>query len=60
MLDQSSIVGSDAIRVYTATSDNEAATVLAVDGLTNFFSCVQFVLHTLLLAVNDVFENEMM
>eukprot|EP00178_Gracilaria_changii_P018359 TRINITY_DN5240_c0_g1_i1.p1 TRINITY_DN5240_c0_g1~~TRINITY_DN5240_c0_g1_i1.p1 ORF type:complete len:324 (-),score=45.96 TRINITY_DN5240_c0_g1_i1:1162-2133(-) len=57
VLEQSPIVGADDIRVYTATSHNEAATALAVDLLTNFVGSVRCVVHTLALAVNNVFED---
>lgn len=54
VLEQSPVVGSDDIRVYTAPSDNEAATALAVDLLTNFIGPVLCIVHILSLAVNEV------
>lgn len=59
VLEQNPFVGSDDIRVYTATIDNEVATALAVDLLTNLVGSVRFVGHTLSLAVDVVFEDEM-
>lgn len=50
------IVGSEKIRVHTATTDNEPATALAVDLFTNYDGSVRCVAHTLALAVNDVFK----
>ena len=43
--------------MHTATSDNEAATALGVDLLTNFVGSIRCVVHTLSLVVNDVFES---
>lgn len=57
ILEQNTIVGSDDVRVHTATNDNEASTALAVDLLTNFVGSVRCVVHTLALAVSDVFET---
>lgn len=51
------IVGSDNIRVHTATTDNEPATALAVDLFTNYVGSVRCAAHTLALAVNDVFQT---
>lgn len=55
ILEQNPIVGSDEIRVHTATSNNEAET--AVYLLTNHFGSVRCVFHMLALAVNVVFES---
>ena len=52
------VVGSADIRVHTATTDNEAATARAADLYTNFVGSVRCVVHTIALAVNDVFTPE--
>ena len=52
------IVGSDDIRVHTATTDNEPATALAVDLFTNYVGSVRCIVHTLSLAVNEVSRAE--
>lgn len=57
LLKQSMIVGSDNIRIHTATSDNEPAVGLACDLFTNFSGSVRCVVHTLALCVNDVFTT---
>lgn len=57
ILEQNPIVGADDVCVHTGTSDNDAATALAVDLLTNYVGSVRCVVHTLALAVNDVFEH---
>lgn len=52
-----SIIGADCIRVHAVTSDNEAAVALSCDLLTNFVGSVRCVVHTIALAVNDVFKD---
>ena len=49
------IVSSSKIRVHIASTDNEAATARAVDLFTNFVGSVRCVVHTVALAVNDLF-----
>lgn len=56
VLTQNSIIGSDHVPVFTATSDNEAATALNVDLLTNYVGSVSCTVHTIAVAVNDVFK----
>lgn len=51
------IIGADCIRVHAVTSDNEAAVAMSCDLLTNFVGSVRCVVHTIALAVNDVFED---
>lgn len=55
IVQSSPVVGSEIIRVHTATSDNEAATALAMDLFTNYVGSVRCVVHTLALVVNGVF-----
>ena len=57
ILEQNPIVRSNDVRVHTATSDNEAAIALAVYLLTNDVCSVRCVVHTLALAINDIFET---
>lgn len=57
VLKNSPVVGSDKVRVHTATSDNEPAVGLACDLLTNFVGSVRCVVHTMALCVNDVFTE---
>lgn len=57
VINQSSIVGGDDIHVFAATGGNEPGTALAVDLLTNYLGSVRCVVHTLSLAMKDVFEN---
>ena len=52
------IVRSNNVNLFAATSDNEAAIALAVDLMTNFVGSVMCIVHTLALAVNDVFKDE--
>lgn len=56
IMSESEIIGSDAIRIHTVTSDNEASVKLACDLLTNYVGSVRCVVHTLALCVNGVFE----
>eukprot|EP00171_Calliarthron_tuberculosum_P001466 IDg1466t1 len=53
LLQQSSIIGSDKIRVHTATSDNEASAALAVDLLTNYVGSVRCIVHSMALVMKD-------
>lgn len=55
ILKSSLAVGSEVIRVRTTTSDDEEATALAMDLVTNYLGSVRCVVHTLALVVNDVF-----
>ena len=57
ILKHSLVVGSENIRIHTITSDNEPATALACDLLTNFVGSVRCVVHSLALCVNDVFAE---
>lgn len=52
------VVGSESIRVHTATSGNEAATAMEMELLTNYVGSVLCVVHTLALVVEDVFKPE--
>ena len=58
ILEQNPIVGSDDVRVHTATSDNEESTALGVDLLTNCVGSVRCVGHTLALAVMTFWKPE--
>lgn len=51
IITQNSIVGSDNVRVFSATTDNEPATALGADLLTNGVGSVRCVVHTV---INDV------
>lgn len=52
----SPIVGSDSILVHTATSDNEAAKLNAVDRYTNLVGSIRCIVHTIALPFNDLFQ----
>lgn len=52
------IIGSDNISIHTVTTDNESATALAADLMTNFVGSVRCVVHTIALVVNDVFTAD--
>lgn len=57
VLIQSPILGSEKVRVFTGTSDNEPATTLGVDLLTNYVGSIRCTVHTIALAINDVFKE---
>ena len=51
------IARSNHISVFTAIIDNEATTALSVEFPTNFVGSVRYIVHTLALRVNHVFQN---
>lgn len=55
---ENEIINGEDETIYTETSDKKAATVLSDKLLTNFVGSVSCVVHTLLLAVNDVLTEE--
>lgn len=56
VLSKNKIIGSNRMKVFAATSANEAAAVLGVDLLTNFVGTVRCVVQTLALFVRAVFK----
>lgn len=54
---QSTNIGSDNIKVYTATSNTEGAAALKVDMLTNYLVLIRCVVHTVALCVKEVFNR---
>ena len=56
LVQENLIVGSERLRIHTATSDNEPATALATDLFTNYVGSIRCVVHTIALSVNDVFK----
>lgn len=54
---QNPIVGSEKVSDFYATTDNEPATTLDADLLTNYVGYIHCVLHTIALAINDVFSE---
>lgn len=55
--EQNPDVGADCVCVHTGPSDNKAYMDLAVDLLTKYVGSVCCIVHTLALAMNDVFEH---
>lgn len=50
------IVGSNKIRIHTATSDNEPEPAVAMDMFTNYVGSERCVVYTIVLSVNDLFK----